>query len=180
MQTIKSISLSIIIFGAVLLNLSYANEQPTQDLMKQAKTYYDQGDYQTVITLLNKLAEQGNAQAMNNLGYMYANGEGVTTDNTRAMYWMLKAAKGGSMQAMKNLGFAYYDGKIVIKDEQQSLDWFSKCAQLDDTTCMRRVAHLYLRSKTIKRNPELAKKWLTKSAELGDEEAKKTLKTEKF
>jgi TPR repeat protein len=42
------------------------------------------------------LAEQGNANAQNNLGSMYANGEGVPQNNIRAYVWFSVAAAQGN------------------------------------------------------------------------------------
>jgi TPR repeat protein len=39
--------------------------------------------------------EQGDAEAQNNLGMMYANGEGVTRDDKQAAFWFRKAAEQG-------------------------------------------------------------------------------------
>ena len=40
-------------------------------------------------------AEQGNAEAQNNLGLMYVKGEGVTQSNTSAYVWLYSAASQG-------------------------------------------------------------------------------------
>jgi TPR repeat protein len=47
------------------------------------------------------LAKQGNADAQNNLGAMYANGKGVSKDDKQAVYWYQKAA------AQENTGAQY-------------------------------------------------------------------------
>jgi TPR repeat protein len=44
---------------------------------------------------LGLAAEQGNARAQNNLGYMYENGQGVPTDYAAAALWYGKAAAQG-------------------------------------------------------------------------------------
>ena len=50
-----------------------------------------------------KAAELGNANAMNNAGYMYQEGLGVTLDYRVAKSWYEKAASHGSKEAAKNL-----------------------------------------------------------------------------
>jgi hypothetical protein len=49
------------------------------------------------------LAKQGNADAQNNLGAMYANGKGVLKDLSKAKYWIKKAYEGGDSKAKKTL-----------------------------------------------------------------------------
>lgn len=48
------------------------------------------------------LAEQGNADAENNLGAMYYNGQGVLQDNVYAHIWWSIAASNGAGDAVKN------------------------------------------------------------------------------
>ena len=57
----------------------------------QAVWAYDVPDFQETL----QAAEQGNAQAQFNLGWMYANGEGVRQDPVQAVQWYRKAAEQG-------------------------------------------------------------------------------------
>jgi len=52
-------------------------------------------------------AEQGDADAQNNLGVRYATGEGVTQDKVEAAKWYRKAAEQGNAYAQCNLGDSY-------------------------------------------------------------------------
>jgi TPR repeat protein len=47
-------------------------------------------------------AEQGHADAQNNLGWMYGNGTGVIQDNVYAHMWFNIAASSGDEDASKN------------------------------------------------------------------------------
>ena len=53
-------------------------------------------------------AEQGNANAQNNLGEAYYNGEGVAKDTKEAVRWFRMAADQGDADAQNNLGVAYW------------------------------------------------------------------------
>ena len=48
---------------------------------------YEKGDYATALREWTPLAEQGYASAQNNLGNMYAKGEGVLQDHKTAVKW---------------------------------------------------------------------------------------------
>lgn len=48
----------------------------------------------------SKAAEQGNASAQCNLGYMYEEGRGVLQSNEKAKYWYTKAANQGERDAL--------------------------------------------------------------------------------
>ena len=58
---------------------------------------YNKGNYAQALELLCPLAEEGIANAQNNLGVMYVKGKGVTQDYVRARMWFNFAAKLGQM-----------------------------------------------------------------------------------
>jgi TPR repeat protein len=51
---------------------------------------------------IRKAAEQGNANAQHNLGFLYVNGEGVIQDNIQTHMWWNIAAASGNKAARKN------------------------------------------------------------------------------
>ena len=68
------------------------------------------------IDSLIKAAEQGDAEAQNNLGLAYYNGKGVTQDYVEAVKWWRKAAKQSNANAQYKLGLIYADGWGVKQD----------------------------------------------------------------
>ena len=56
---------------------------------------YDRQEYAEALRLCRPLAEQGDAQAQSNLGYMYAQGQGVAQDKAVALVWLSLAAAQG-------------------------------------------------------------------------------------
>ncbi|MEI6399130.1 MAG: hypothetical protein WCO71_10190, partial [Pseudomonadota bacterium] len=52
---------------------------------------------------IRKAAEQGNADAQNNLGAAYDSGEGVGKDQAEAVKWWRKAANQGDAKSQFNL-----------------------------------------------------------------------------
>ena len=68
---------------------------------------------QQSISSLRQAAEQGNAGAQNNLGYSYAEGQGVAQDDERALFWYHKAAEQGDAEAQMLLGYRYAEGRGV-------------------------------------------------------------------
>ena len=60
------------------------------------------GDFATALQLWTLLAEQGDADAQSNLGYMYGNGQGVAQDYVKAHMWWNIAAIEGRVDAIKN------------------------------------------------------------------------------
>ncbi|KAF8928216.1 hypothetical protein BGZ58_009806, partial [Dissophora ornata] len=58
-----------------------------------------------------KAANQGEANAQYNLGFMYRNGKGVPQDYSKAMEWYLKAANQGHASAQFNISAMREHGK---------------------------------------------------------------------
>ena len=84
--------------------------------------------YQSPLSSIEKkkrLAEDGDADAQNNLGYMYRDGNGVPQDYKEAVKWYTKAAEQGVAIAQKNLGLRYYFGEGVPKDLVPAYAWFN-------------------------------------------------------
>ena len=59
---------------------------------------------------------------------MYANGEGVSKDSTKAVELFQKSAEQGNVDAQNNLGVMYYAGEGVPRDEAKAKQWFKKAA----------------------------------------------------
>ncbi len=89
---------------------------------------YKSGDYKTAFKEFAVLAEQGDAGAQNNLGYLYANGQGVPQDYKQAMRWYTKAADQGYANAQYSLGAMYANGQGVPQDNVYAHMWFNLAA----------------------------------------------------
>jgi uncharacterized protein len=89
---------------------------------------YRGGDYATAIRLWRPLADQGNAAAQFYLGFMYANGQGVSQDDAAAVSWYQKAADQGNAAAQSYLGFMYQNGRGVPQDDAAGVSWYQKAA----------------------------------------------------
>ena len=76
----------------------------------------DRGDYATAARLYRLAAEQGLAEAQNNLGALYGDGKGVPQDYTEAVKWYRLSAEQGLAEAQNKLGALYGDGKGVPQD----------------------------------------------------------------
>lgn len=68
-----------------------------------------QKDVQESVNLYTEAAELGSISALDNLGFMYDNGEGVERDEAKAAEFFKKAAMQGHVQARHNLGC--YEGR---------------------------------------------------------------------
>ena len=90
--------------------------------LNQAVWADDASDFRQTL----QLAEQGVAEAQNNLGVMYAKGRGVRQDYAEALRWYRQAAEQGYAEAQYNLGAMYFTGGGVHQDFHLSKEWFGK------------------------------------------------------
>ncbi len=60
-------------------------------------------DYKEAVKRYRLAAEQGLAEAQNDLGYMYKEGQGVTQDYKEALKWYRLAAEQGHAEARKKI-----------------------------------------------------------------------------
>lgn len=129
----------------------------------EAKYWYEQG------------AKNNIAVSMNNLGVMYANGEGVTQNYNLAIDWYNKAANLGESLAMRNLGNLYEDGKGVAKDYTKAKEWFEKAAAKGDGDSMANLGYFYHNGYGVNKDYLQAKSWYEKGAAKGNAWAMRNL-----
>jgi len=86
---------------------------------------YNNGDYATALKEWTPLAEQGDAQAQNNLALMYDFGEGVLQDYQTAVKWYTLAAEQGLAKSQYNLGISYAKGEGVFQDYTYAHMWLN-------------------------------------------------------
>lgn len=86
-------------------------------------------DYTTAFSECSKAAETGNADAMSNLGVMYANGFGVSEDKQASFAWYRKAAEQGNPKHQSFFGALYQHGSGVARDEREAVVWYRKAAE---------------------------------------------------
>ena len=99
---------------------------------EDAAAAYAKDDFTTAAILYKKAAEQGDRLAQNNLGVMYALGEGVLQDYAEAVRWFKLAAKQGDSAAQYQLANSYYSGEGVLQDYVQAHMWMNISAASGD------------------------------------------------
>ena len=77
---------------------------------------------------ITKLANSGDTEAQNNLGYRYYSGQGVSKNYAEAIKWFRMAANQGFAEAQFNLGTMYYNGEGVLQNYTEAMKWYKKAA----------------------------------------------------
>ena len=89
------------------------------------KAAYKAGDYTTALKEWRPLAEQGDAGAQYNLGFMYDRGYGVPENDAEAEKWYRLAAEQGLAIAQSSLGRMYMGFGGVPKNNIEAHMWLS-------------------------------------------------------
>ncbi|MDA7673993.1 sel1 repeat family protein, partial [Akkermansiaceae bacterium] len=76
-----------------------------------------------------KRAEAGDAEAQQELGRMYASGNGVPQDYSEAVKWFRMAAEQGDARGQHRLGVMYELGYGVPQDYAEATKWIRKSAE---------------------------------------------------
>ena len=116
--------------GITLLILGAGMNARAQDIptlaspTDEAKRAVRARDYTLAVTLYSGLANQGDIDALYQLGALYETGKGVTKDYPAAFSWYKKAAEKGSAKAQFNVASMLESGRGVLQDIPEALSWF--------------------------------------------------------
>ena len=86
------------------------------------------GNYAEAYCIWKPLAGKGDAAAQYNLGWLYANGNGLNVSVETAVSWWRKAAAQGHTDAQFAVGMAYTTGEGIGKDPAEAMRWFIAAA----------------------------------------------------
>jgi hypothetical protein len=133
-------------------------------------------DNQQLMEKYRRAADTGDASAMNSIGVMYENGQGVPRDFGQAMAWYRKGAAAGNANAALQLGFMYGTGEGVALDYQQAMTWYQKSADEGSVVAMRNIGILYWDGTGVPMDHGRAIYWCRKAAAGGDQRSKDWLR----
>ena len=123
--------------------------------------------------LIKKAAENNIDGAQFDLGIYYRDGEGVTPNTERAIYWIQKSAENLNPEAIHELGGYYYRsyGDIAV-DKQEARELFKQAALIGHTSAATDYGLMLLWGQGGAKNESEAKRWLHFAAERGQNNAK--------
>ena len=124
---------------------------------------------------LEKAAAQNHAAAINLLGEMALDNNGVFADFERAADYFRRAAELGDTDAKYALGELYKHGKGVAKDDGEAAKWFKAAADDNHAAAMVELAILEFNGSGVERDLAGAAKLFRKAAEMGNAVAENRL-----
>ena len=114
-----------------------------------------------------ELANEGDACAQNNLGFMYEYGRGVEQSYEKAAEWVLKAAEQGYADAQYHLGYMYSNGFGVEESDEEAAEWVLKAAEQGLAGAQYILGYMYSNGRGVEESDEKAVEWYLKAAEQG-------------
>jgi len=141
----------------------------------QSAAAYERKEYRTAFAGYKKLAAQGDARAQNNLGRMYADGQGVPKNDQQAVVWFRKAAEQGVAAAQLSLGQMYADGQGVQQNDQQAVAWYRKAVSQGHAKAQFNLGTMYSDGRGVPKDDQQAMAWFRKAAEQGVADAQNNL-----
>ena len=159
-RTLATICLTI----AVLLGS--AGLSASADFQKGLTAYKDK-DYATALREWTPLAEQGNAIAQKNIGWIYEKGLGVAVDYTTALQWYKRAGEQGDAKALNNIGRMHGKGMGVTQNFKIAVKYYRLAAEQGDALAQFNLGIMYAQGQGVSKSYETAAKWYRLAAEQG-------------
>lgn len=165
---------SLLIAVTIVLHASFAFGQD----FRAGHDAYKRGDYARAMEILRPHAERGHAGAQFLLGAMYAEGRGVSADNSEAVKWFRLSAERGLVQAEYALGIMYFTGAGSSRDYAKAERWLLWAAEKDHTRAQYSLGFLLFFGNTLalwldstpheaRKNPVRGYAWMSIAAESG-------------
>ena len=133
------------------------------------------GDYDSAFREWKSMAEKGHMRAQYNLGVMYAEGLGVSQNNTAAVKWYLLAAKQGYGIAQYNLGLMYHHGLGVPLSKTSAVKWYLQAAKQGIVESQYTLGEMYANGEGVPQNNGAAFVWMSLAKMMGHPGANESL-----
>ena len=145
----------------------------------QARTFlyesYEERFPQKAAAIIVIEAERGSSEAINLLGVITYQGDGVPKDPEKAFELWRGLAEQGNAYAQYSLGVCYYYGTGVGKDEKEAVKWYTKAAEQGYADGQCNLGLCYYNGQGVGKDEKEAVKWYTNSAEQGNATAQYNL-----
>lgn len=129
------------------------------------------GDEKTAREIWEKMAADGDAQAMNNLGVVYDQGLGVEPDPGRAAHWFAQSANAGNPSGMSNYGRMLEQGRGMPANAAEAARWFDQAARKGQAEAQYNLGLLYENGRGVDRDETAAAAWYSRAASQNQKDA---------
>lgn len=165
-------------FGCASINPELIRKAGQGDMAAQAELgdmYLKRKNYTETVKWYRMAAEQGDETVQNDLGVIFAKGQGVTQDYAEALKWYRMAAEKGNAVAMNNIGAMYENGLGVPQNYTEALKWFHMAAEKGNALAQFNIGLMHRFGRGVPPNYAEAAKWYRLAAEQGQADAIKNV-----
>lgn len=150
---------------------SALSSHPWESTFEKGMSFYETGRFPEALKMFRLAADEGDVNAMLQLGLMCEFGRGVPADYTETRNWFEKAANLGDSRAQYLLGHMHEYGEGMPVDMGTAFSWYHKAAKKGEADAQFSVGRFYLNG--ILSAPDLfkAEKWLKRAADQCHEQA---------
>lgn len=124
-------------------------------------------DYSSAYDYFRKAAEQGHADAQNQVGEFYYEGKLVSQNAETAFQWYYAAALNGSIKGAGNLGYCFATGTGTVQNYQKAVEWLTNAAEGGDADAMVNLGVRYLNGQGVAKDERKAYQWMITAIEHG-------------
>ena len=112
--------------------------------------------FDLIVELYETAIENGDVNAMNDLGAFYYDGHGCKRDYSKAFSYYEMAANHGHRLAQENLGYCYYYGRDVEKDYEKAYHYFALGALSGMPVSLYKLGDMYQNGYYVEKNEKEA------------------------
>jgi len=152
------------------LGVMYKNGHFTSQSDEKSKEYF-----KLALEKLGSLADEGDCEALCDLGSMYEYGEGVEKDHVKAVEYYKKAANKGFAGAQCNLGYMYNNGRGVKLDREKAVEYYKLASNQNHVRAQYNLGYLYKYGYGVVQDYQQAVFYYRRSAEQGYTKAQHNL-----
>lgn len=166
----------LICIGITACGSNAFSQDKTANILNEAWTAYNIGNYKKTISLVQPLANLGNPRAQVILGRCYENGLGVAQDMAAAAQWFQMAAEQNYPEGQILLAYCYEVGAGVPKNPQQVMNLMTRAAEAGNPEAQFNLAINYSQGiNGAPKNEQESFRWASMSAQQGYAQAERFL-----
>ncbi len=146
------------------------------DEYELGNTFFKQKEYKEAIKHYTMAMEEGNAEAINMLGYCNQYNYGMDGNSSKMLEYYELASNKGSIRAKYNLGLCHFFGNHVKPNKTIGLSYITEAAEagVADAQCF--LAHCYKNGVKVDKDLTIANKWYEEANKNGNKAAYINLK----
>ena len=152
-----------------------APQQSQESQVQKAIDALHQQDFQTALSILGPLAQQGEAGAQCYLGLIHQKGLGVPRNPQEALRWYTLSALQGWTDAMFMAAQMYLNADGIPEDQKSAVDLFLRGAFLGDADAQWALGICINAGQGREKDPIEGTAWLTVAAKRGHKDAEAEL-----